>query len=968
MKWKKMQWLKRFSATALAATLTVTGLPTSTMQVKAAGEEVITNGAFDADSASWASYDGGIVDYVSDFGNTNNGALKLSGRKEANTSSAGVCTDITGKVAAGETYQIKASVYYQSGEGTDNPVTYDETKFNICIFFGSSWVNSDSIQVMASTMVEKNSWGTIEGAFDIPSNVDLSKVRIFVETVGWKASYTEEDLITYYLDDVSMVRTKDATPVDTSKQMKVLSGTTRTEGNNNPLIDSKFGADPYGMEYNGRVYIYMTNDSQQYDVAPKDESGYPTVTNGYGSINTISVLSSADMVNWTDHGDIPVAGSNGIATWANNSWAPAACHKTIDGKEKFFLYFADGGGGIGVLEADSPIGPFREPETGSRLIQWGTQASEGVAWLFDPAVLVDDDGTGYLYYGGGVPEGKENMPETSRVVKLKDNMTELDGDAVVIEAPAVFEDSGIHKYNGTYYYTYCSNWNNTTETGIANICVMTSDNPMGPFTYQGIAFENQNKFFGIGGNNHHCFFDFNGKHYFTYHAQTLTKALGIPSSGQGYRSTHIEEVSYNEDGSIQPIIGTYKGASQTQNLDPYTRVEAETTGWASGTKTEECTEPGSMVESVNMKVTEITDGDYISVSQADFGTDGAETFTVKAAGLAGGKIEIHLDSAEGTKIGEIQIPAGDSENVSWNEYTCNVAGATDVHNVYLVFVGAEGSEEDSKLMEVDCWSFAKKASEGENTDDKAALDQAAADAVKALIASIGTVTNSADSKSKIEAARAAYDKLTPEQKALITNADVLTKAETAYNELANKPADTTNPPSGDSSIENEPKEGATYTVGSYSYKVTSLANKTVSVVKTTKQSTTISIGSTVKIEGVSFKITEIAKNAFKGNKKVTTVKGGKNLKTIGANAFSGCTKLAKVTIDSKELSKIDTKAFYNCKKLKAVKLSSSKIKTVGKRAFKGIEKKAKIDVPNKKAASYKKLFQKQGLAKTAVVK
>ena len=43
------------------------------------------------------------------------------------------------------------------------------------------------------------------------------------------------------------------------------------------------------------------------------------------------------------------------------SWAPAAAHKTINGKDKFFLYFANGGGGIGVLTADSPIGPWTDP-------------------------------------------------------------------------------------------------------------------------------------------------------------------------------------------------------------------------------------------------------------------------------------------------------------------------------------------------------------------------------------------------------------------------------------------------------------------------------------------------------------------------------------------------------------------------------------------------------------------------------
>ena len=75
----------------------------------------------------------------------------------------------------------------------------------------------------------------------------------------------------------------------------------------------------------------------------------------------INVMSSADLVNWSDHGSINVAGSNGIAKWASNSWAPTAAHKTINGKEKFFVYFANNASGIGVLTGDSPTGPWSDP-------------------------------------------------------------------------------------------------------------------------------------------------------------------------------------------------------------------------------------------------------------------------------------------------------------------------------------------------------------------------------------------------------------------------------------------------------------------------------------------------------------------------------------------------------------------------------------------------------------------------------
>ena len=77
-------------------------------------------------------------------------------------------------------------------------------------------------------------------------------------------------------------------------------------GNSNPLIDHHLGADPFALTYNGRVYIYMSSDDYEYnsDGTIKD--------NSFANLNKISVISSADMVNWTDHGAIPAAGANGV--------------------------------------------------------------------------------------------------------------------------------------------------------------------------------------------------------------------------------------------------------------------------------------------------------------------------------------------------------------------------------------------------------------------------------------------------------------------------------------------------------------------------------------------------------------------------------------------------------------------------------------------------------------------------------
>lgn len=461
-------------------------------------------------------------------------------------------------------------------------------------------------------------------------------------------------------------------------------------GFKNPLMTQRLGADPYALVYNDRVYIYMTGDIVEYDEEGKVKN------NSYSKINKLNVISSADLVNWTDHGSINAAGPNGAAKWGNNSWAPAVAHKKINGKDKFFIYFANGGNGIGVLTSDSPIGPFVDP-LGKALISRSTPNCANVAWLFDPAVLVDEDGSAYLYFGGGVPQGKEANPGTGRAVKLGDDMISLDGDPISLDIPYLFEDSGINRIGDTYYYSYCTNWNvpleATKELGInnADIAYMTSKNPLGPFTFQKAILRNPGVFFGVWGNNHHCMFEFKGQMYMAYHSQMLEKKLDI--SG-GYRSTNIDYVTVNEDGTIENIKASEFGVKQVKSLNPYERCEAETIGTMAGIGTTLIEETGAGSGTGNMAVTDIHTGDWIAVYGADFGEIGAKSFTacIKAPASGEGAIQIRLDKPTGEAVGYLKIDADSSG--SFKEITAELLKPiTGEHNLVFVFYG-EGYEFD----------------------------------------------------------------------------------------------------------------------------------------------------------------------------------------------------------------------------------------------------------------------------------
>ncbi len=156
---------------------------------------------------------------------------------------------------------------------------------------------------------------------------------------------------------------------------------------------------------------------------------------------------------------------------------------------------------------------------------------------------------------------------------------------------------------------------------------------------------------------------------------------------------------------------------------------------------------------------------------------------------------------------------------------------------------------------------------------------------------------------------------------------------------------------------------------------------------------TINIPDSVTVNGTTYKVTEIAANAFKGQKKVTKVTIGKNVKTIGKNAFYGCTGLKTVsgmaglvTIGDgafqkctalksftivKTVTKIGKNAFNGCKKLAKITIKTAKLtkKTIGKNSFKGISAKAVFKCPKKQKKDYAAWLKKPGGApKTSKVK
>ena len=313
-----------------------------------------------------------------------------------------------------------------------------------------------------------------------------------------------------------------------------------------PLVTHIYTADPSAHVFDGKLYIYPSHDIDAG--IPFNDNGDHFGMEDYHVLRMDSPDSKAEDCGVALHvKDVP---------WAERQmWAPDAATK--DGK--YYLYFpakrANGLFQIGVAIGDHPAGPFKaEPE-----------AIEG-SYSIDPAVYRDDDGEHYIYFGGiwggqlqcyrdntyspDYQEPTANEPALGpRVARLSADMkqfAETPREVVILDEQGqpllagdherrYFEGPWMHKYQGKYYLSY-----STGDTHF--LCYATSDNPYGPFTYQGQILTPV-----VGWTTHHSICEFEGKWYLFYHDSILSGGV------THLRSVKMTELKYDDQGRILTI-------------------------------------------------------------------------------------------------------------------------------------------------------------------------------------------------------------------------------------------------------------------------------------------------------------------------------------------------------------------------------------------------------------------------------
>jgi len=493
-------------------------------------------------------------------------------------------------------------------------------------------------------------------------------------------------------------------------------------GSVNPISGCVFCADPTALEYNGRLYVYGSNDSQEFVANGKKGE------NSYGKIKSLVVFSTDDLVNWTFHGTIDAAKL--CSSWTSNpwykgfmnSWAPSVTWRTTaDGKEEFFLYFANTSHGVGVLTADSPIGPWKSPLKAS-LINRDTPGALPCNWIFDPGVIIDENGTGWLSFGGGDPneKGTDLQPNNARIVKLKPSMIELDGSAVKIPAPYHFEASELNILDGKFVYTYCSNWANRKdadwnkykqEQGITvskpetcTMCYMVSDSPMEPdsWKYKGVYGPHP----GSSPNNHSHLHKYQGNYYYIFHNGSLLQGMkdndkSFDQNASTYRSICVAKATVDEaTQTINKVDLNNPGVTPLKPLDPYQFQQAETMASCGGvsyedfknikTITSKNTMGNDASENMYIKMAPLS---WTAVRNVDFGETGAKSFVLRAKGS--GTLEFRTGKNQ-DPIATIDFSSSTMEDLVFEVDPAVFKGTKNLF--FLVFTQADN-------VQFDAWQF-----------------------------------------------------------------------------------------------------------------------------------------------------------------------------------------------------------------------------------------------------------------------
>jgi beta-xylosidase len=301
----------------------------------------------------------------------------------------------------------------------------------------------------------------------------------------------------------------------------------------NPILPGWY-ADPEAHVFAGEYWIYPTYS------APYDQQVF------------MDAFSSKDLVTWTKHARIIDTAS---VRWARRAmWAPSIVEK--DGW--YYLFFGandiqsdSARGGIGVARSRSPAGPFAD-HIGRPLIDRFHNGAQPI----DQMVFKDTDGAYYIVYGGWRHCNIARLnADFTGFVPFPDGNTfkEITPDGYVEGAYMLVRD-------GKYYFM----WSEGGWTGPSYaVAYAVGSSPFGPFQRVGKILQ-QDSTVATGAGHHSVLQSPTSKKwYIVYHRRPLGE------TDRNHRVVSIDELHFDADGRIRPVIITKGGVAPDSIASPH---------------------------------------------------------------------------------------------------------------------------------------------------------------------------------------------------------------------------------------------------------------------------------------------------------------------------------------------------------------------------------------------------------------
>lgn len=335
---------------------------------------------------------------------------------------------------------------------------------------------------------------------------------------------------------------------------------------------------------------------------------------------------------------------------------------------------------------------------------------KGEVNLFDPGVLVDDDGKVYMYTGFAPTPGWMKVAmglrglkiDAGYCVELESDMITMKGEPkMVIPGPAIttgtgfeghgfFEASSIRKIGDTYYLVYSSELSH-------ELCYATSKRPDRNFKYGGtlvsigdVGYRGNTVPNNYTGNTHGGMAQINGQWYIFYHRQTNRQKCA--------RQGCAEKLTILPDGSIPQVEitscglndgplagkGTYEARiacnlSSKQGTFPYLKTREND---KKGIHPYFTQSGADREENGDQYIANMTDGAWTGFKYFSFSGDESR-LSVTLRGIASGTLKV-LTRRDGDCAAELKI----QPSAGYALYSTDFSVPAGVWPLYFVFSGS----------------------------------------------------------------------------------------------------------------------------------------------------------------------------------------------------------------------------------------------------------------------------------------